>query len=104
VPSFGEVITAARRRAGLTQRELSQRVLKEDGRPLSIQYINDIENSKRNPPSEFFLQQLAVILELPSDYLFWLAGQLPKDLLTGSPRPEEVQAAFDAFRRVLRGQ
>jgi hypothetical protein len=42
------------------------------------------------------------VLELPPDYLDFLAGQLPEDLRNGSYAPDQVQAAFQAFRRSLR--
>jgi transcriptional regulator with XRE-family HTH domain len=101
--TFGQVIGAARRRQGLSQRELAAQVLKEDGEPISPQYLNDLERDRRNPPARHLLRQLAAILELPEEYLDFIAGQLPEDLRAGSYPPDTVQAAFHAFRRTLRG-
>jgi transcriptional regulator with XRE-family HTH domain len=101
--SFGQVLGAARRRAGLSQRELAARILKEDGEPISPQYLNDLERDRRNPPARHFLRQFATALELPEEYLDFVAGQLPEDLRAGSYAPDQVQAAFHAFRRTLRG-
>jgi transcriptional regulator with XRE-family HTH domain len=101
--TFGQVLTAARRRAGLSQRELAARILKEDGEPISPQYLNDLERDRRNPPAQHFLKQFAQELDLPEEYLDFVAGQLPEDLRSGSFAPEQVQAAFHAFRRTLRG-
>jgi len=101
--TFGQVLTAARRRAGLSQRELAARILKEDGDAISPQYLNDLERDRRNPPAQHFLKQLAHALDLPEEYLAFVAGQLPEDLRSGSFAPEQVQAAFHAFRRTLRG-
>jgi transcriptional regulator with XRE-family HTH domain len=103
VATFGQTLAQARKRAGLSQRELAARILKEDGEPISPQYLNDLERDRRNPPGRHLLGQLASVLELPPDYLDFLAGQLPEDLRDGSFEPEAVQAAFHAFRRSLRG-
>lgn len=101
--TFGRVLTGARRQAGLSQRELAGRILKEDGEPISAQYLNDLERDRRNPPGRHLLKQFAAALELPEEYLDFVAGQLPEDLRAGSYAPEQVQAAFRAFRRTLRG-
>jgi transcriptional regulator with XRE-family HTH domain len=102
--TFGQVLSAARRAAGLSQRELAARILKEDGEPISPQYLNDLERDRRNPPASHFLKQFAEVLNLPEEYLDFVAGQLPEDLRnSGSYAPDQVQAAFRAFRRSLRG-
>jgi transcriptional regulator with XRE-family HTH domain len=102
VATFGQALADARKRAGLSQRELAARVLKEDGESISPQYLNDLERDRRNPPGRHLLTQFATVLELPPEYLDFLAGQLPDDLRGGSFAPAEVQAAFQAFRRTLR--
>ena len=101
--TFGQVLSSARRKAGLSQRELAARILKEDGEAISPQYLNDLERDRRNPPASHFLKQFAAALELPEEYLDFVAGQLPEDLRGGTFAPEQVQAAFHAFRRTLRG-
>ena len=103
--SFGAVIGGARKAAGLSQKELATRILKEDGSPISPQYLNDLERDRRNPPSEAMLRQFAVQLGLAPEYLCFVAGQFPSDLreLGGAgASPERVKAAFQAFRRTLR--
>jgi transcriptional regulator with XRE-family HTH domain len=99
--SFGHILSDARRRAGLSQRELAARISKEDGEPISPQYLNDLERDRRNPPGRHLLKQFASTLDLPEDYLDFVAGQLPEDLRSGSYAPDQVQAAFHAFRRTL---
>jgi transcriptional regulator with XRE-family HTH domain len=101
VASFGQTLAQARRRAGLSQRELAARVRKEDGEAISPQYLNDLERDRRNPPGKHLLAQFAELLDLPLEYLDFLAGQIPEDLREGSYAPEQVQAAFQAFRRSL---
>src|ERR1700704_1449198 len=101
--TFGQVLNEARRQAGLSQRELAGRIVKDDGEPISPQYLNDLERDRRNPPSRYLLKQFATVLALPEEYLDFVAGQLPEDLRSGTYAPDQVQAAFRAFRRTLKG-
>ncbi len=57
--TFGQTIAAARKELGISQRELASRVVKEDGVPISAQYLNDIKRERRNPPGEHLLGQFA---------------------------------------------
>lgn len=102
--TFGQTITSARRRAGLSQKDVAGRILKEDGTPISAQYLNDLEHDRRNPPAEAMLTQFARLLDLPLDYLCFVAGQLPRDLRSQSYEPDRVAVAFRAFRRSLEEQ
>jgi transcriptional regulator with XRE-family HTH domain len=99
--SFGEIIVEARLRAGMSQKELASKLRKEDGTPISAQYLHDIERGRRNPPSGVLLTQMAEVLGLPDDYLHFAAGELPDDLRRGSFRPDQVQRAFGALRQEL---
>ena len=100
--SFGSVITEARRRQSLSQKELASRIKKEDGTAISPQYLNDLERDRRNPPNDHLLEQLASQLDLTREYLFYVAGTYPDDLKpAGTESPERVAAAFRAFRRAL---
>ena len=78
-------------------------VVKEDGSPISPQYLNDIERDRRNPPGDHLLEQLARALDMDKDYLYFLAGKFPSDVRSGSSNPKQVAEAFKAFRRTLRG-
>ena len=102
--SFGRTIGAARRQAGLSQKDLAARIKKEDGTPISPKSQNDLEHDRRNPPAEHLLRQFAEALQLTPEYLFFVAGQFPADLRDRGYRPERVEAAFRAFRRTLQGQ
>jgi transcriptional regulator with XRE-family HTH domain len=104
--TFGQVVSGARRAAGMSQKELAARIRKEDGAPISPQYLNDLERDRRNPPAEAMLRQFAAQLGLDPEYLCFVAGQLPDDLRRvdgAAAGPERVVAAFQAFRRTLRG-
>ena len=99
--SFGQVIAEARKKQGLSQKDLASRIKKENGTPISSQYLNDIERDRRNPPSEHILSQLAEELKLSLDYLHILSGKVPEDIQVGRYKPEEIEAAIRAFRRTL---
>ncbi len=101
--TFGDVITQARKGRQLSQREVAAKILKEDGMAISAQYLNDIEHDRRNPPSEHIIGQLAKILDLEDDYLFFLAGRLSSDVLELSRDRENISNAMKTFRRNLRG-
>lgn len=99
---LGQAIVLARRKLQLTQKDLASRVTKEDGQPISPQYLNDIEHDRRSP-SDYVLEQIAVHLKLDPGYLYFLAGQIPADLRETSRKPEEIQNAIKAFRKALKG-
>lgn len=100
--TLGRIISEARKKAGLSQKELAARIKKEDGVAISPQYLNDIEHDRRNLPSDYLLKQLARELKLPVEYLQYLAGQLPEDLRSANHSPEDVTNAFKAFRKALK--
>ena len=99
----GQAISAERKKLGLSQKDLAAHIKKEDGMPISPQYLNDIERDRRNPPSEYLLNQLADVLKLPREYLVFLAGEMPSEFRNQPHEPERVQAAFQAFRKTLKG-
>lgn len=101
--TFGQVISDARKKANLSQKELAARVKKEDGQPISPQYLNDIERDRRNPPSDFLIEQFAAILNIPSEVLYFQAGELPADIKDTEADNEHVVNAFKAFRKSLKG-
>jgi transcriptional regulator with XRE-family HTH domain len=98
--TFGQLIADARKKANLSQKELAALLKKEDGQPISPQYLNDIEHDRRNPPSEHLIQQLAEKLDIEPDLLYFYARQLPADIPT-SVEQGKVIAAYKAFRREL---
>ena len=102
--TFGEAIIQARKDKELSQKQVAATTLKEDGQAISAQYLNDIEHDRRNPPSEFIVRQLAEYLDLDLDYLLFLAGRLPSDMLELSRDSQDISSAMKAFRRNLSGQ
>ena len=99
--SLGNVIRDHRKTLEISQKQLAQKIKKEDGESISPQYLNDIELGRRNPP-EYILDQLAELLKLPRDHLYLLAGQLPSELRPDKYDARRLRQAFQAFRRELR--
>ena|SRR5437899_10161863 len=102
--TFGKIISDARKKAGLSQKDLALKIKKEDGEPISPQYLNDIEHDRRNPPSEFLIDQFARVLDLDKDYLCLAAGTIPHQewRAIASTDPDKVVAAFKAFRKKIK--
>ncbi len=101
--SFGAYLAKARKKTGISQKDLASKIYKEDGSPISPQYLNDIERDRRNPPSEYILKQFAQELNLSLDYLQYLAGQLPSDIQNVN-EPSKIEAAFKAFRKAIKDE
>jgi transcriptional regulator with XRE-family HTH domain len=99
--TLGSEIAAARKKAGLSQKDLAEKTLKEDGAPISPQFLNDIERDRRRPGTHI-LNALAGRLGLDADRLHFLAGQVPPDLVEGRADPDRVDKAIAAFRRTYK--
>lgn len=71
--TLGDVIWNARRKKGISQRELA------DLLNLDFTYVSKIENDNSEyPPSEREIAGLAKVLELNEDELLLMAGRVPK--------------------------
>lgn len=99
--TFGQTIAEGRKALGFSQRELAARVIKEDGQPISPQYLNDLEKDRRNPPSDHLMQQFAAALNIEPDVLFLCAGTIPPDIRSADVPPDQAIEAFKAFRRKI---
>lgn len=101
--TFGQAIAEARKKKQLSQKQLAAMVIKEDGDPISPQYLNDIERDRRNPPGEYFINQFAKILDVPEEYFYFLANSIPPKYRSAAPdNPLQVREAFRAFARSYR--
>ena len=100
--TFGQVITEARKKAGLTQKEVAGRLKREDGRVVDAPYLNAMEHDRRYPPSNYLIDQLAEMLGVPADLLYFHAKRLPADI-TRDVDNEQVEVAYQAFRKALKG-
>ncbi len=98
--TLGELICNRRKELNLSQKELAIRILREeDNKPISPQYLNDIEHDRRTPSSDHLIRQFAIALDVEPDFLFFLAGAIPGELRSKPRTQEEVVQFFSAFRR-----
>jgi transcriptional regulator with XRE-family HTH domain len=102
--TFGQRVAEARKRANLSQKELAALVKKEDGQPISPQYLNDIEHDRRNPTSDLLIEQFAKELGIAPEVLYYAAGEIPADSRGIAADEQKVVAAYSAFRKELKGE
>ena len=100
--SFGRAISSARKLKQLSQKELSALIRKEDGEPITPQYLNDIEHDRRSPSSDHIVKQFASVLGIHPDVLYWLAGRVPGDVTQKKASEVQIERAFTAFRKALK--
>lgn len=98
--TFGKIVSNARKAKEINQKQLAERIKREDGEPISPQYLNDIEHDRRSPSTEVILQ-IAELLELDADYLHFLAKKWPEDLASSSANQEDVRNLMIAFRKKI---
>ena len=98
--TFGQVIVEARKAVGLTQKAVTERLRRGDGRKVLPPYLNDLEHDRRYPPENAMIEQLAKILNVSSDVLYFYAKRVPPDMRRDAT-DTEVEAAYGAFLRVI---
>lgn len=103
--SFGAAVASGRKAKTMSQKELAAKIVKEDGLPITPQYLNDIEHDRRSPSSDHMIKQFAKILSIEEAALYGLSGVLSKQdqKLVRGASPEKVNEAYVAFRKVLKG-
>ena len=99
INTFGAYIGAARKKLGLSQKKLAEKIEREEGGSISPQYLNDIEHDRRSPSSDHMIQEFARVLNVGADYLYYLAGRVPADVRQANLPQQKVEATFAAFRR-----
>jgi transcriptional regulator with XRE-family HTH domain len=97
--TFGTYISETRKEKGLSQKQLAERIEREEGGQISPQYLNDIEHDRRSPSSDHMIQQFARVLKVSANYLYYLAGRMPAALRDANMRPQQVDEWVAAFRR-----
>lgn len=100
--SFGYAIASARKKLGMSQKDLAAKIRKEDGAAITPQYLNDIERDRRSPSSDHLVTQFAKVLGISPNILYWLAGRVPSDLTGVKVTPKQIDNAFLAFRKALK--
>lgn len=99
--SLGEVISRKRKALRLSQRELADRIKKEDGEAITPQYLNDIERDRRTPSSDYLMEQFAAALSVDKEYLLKFAGKYPEDIAKAPVTEVDFTRALTAFRQSL---
>lgn len=84
--AFGPRLRELRKQAGLSQRELAEKI------GVSFTYLSKIESGVMPPPSEKVLGKLAEALNIDEDELLTLAGKIPADILQILRDRETLQA------------
>ena len=97
--TFGSYISEQRRARGLSQKQLAERIQREEGGSISPQYLNDIEHDRRSPSSDHMINEFARVLQLSANYLFYLAGRVPAAARHRDATPRDVDQWVQAFRR-----
>ena len=100
--SFGELIAKQRKKLNLTQKQIAAGIKQDDGKPISPQYLNDIEHGRRGAPPDYVIAQLARLLRLQLDVLYFRSGRLPPDIRKRPISDQQAAAAYRALRRKLR--
>ncbi len=98
--TFGQVIVDARKAASLTQKAVAERLRRADGRRVLPPWLNDLEHDRRYPPENPVIEQLAQVLNVSTDFLYFHARRLPANI-EGDFDEGSIEAAYRAFRNEL---
>ena len=94
INEFGKTIKQQRLRLELSLRKVCHSVLNEDGTHISVSYLNDIEQGRRNPPAGKIIVQVANILQLNSHDLLNLAGKVDPAIEDAVSKDTKVGVLF----------
>jgi hypothetical protein len=72
-----------------------------DGRAISAAYLNYLEHDRGKPP-DYLLDQMADLLRVERDVLYFRAQRMPPDIQPGDADEERIRSAYRVFRRELR--
>ena len=97
--TFGSYISQQRRARGLSQKQLAEEIRREEGGPISPQYLNDIEHDRRSPSSDHMINEFARVLDLSANYLSYLTGRVPAAARRSDATPRDIDQWVRAFRR-----
>ncbi len=87
--TFGQVIVDARKAASLTQKAVAERLRRADGRRVLPPWLNDLEHDRRYPPENPVIEQLAQVLNVSTDFLYFHARRLPARPVAAPPDPPD---------------
>lgn len=99
--TFGEILRQERLKLGLSQKDLSALVLKDNGQPITQQYLNDLEHERRNAPPPYLIEQFAKALNLEPEILYYLAGEIPVEWVSLQRDKKRIVAGYRALYKEL---
>lgn len=100
-PTLGRAISDGRKKLGLSQKQLAERLRHEDGTSISPQYLNDIEHDRRTPSSDHMIAEFARVLGIKESYLYYLANRVPAEVRQARLSEPDVEKWMAAFRRTV---
>jgi transcriptional regulator with XRE-family HTH domain len=98
---LGDLLAERRKELGISQKEMAALIKNRDGKPITSAYLNYLEHNRGEPPG-YLLDQFAEVLRLERDVLYFWTRRIPPDIEPAEATPEEVTAAFRAFRHELK--
>jgi transcriptional regulator with XRE-family HTH domain len=90
--TFGKIIYNARKHKNLNLRQCAALIMKEDNTPISFQYLNNVEKDRKKPPSEYIINQLSKVLDVPIELLYFYAEIFPKNLDKNADKDKIIEA------------
>ena len=91
---FGKKIKQERLHLDLSLRKVCEVVFSDKKKPISVSYLNDIEQGYRNPPDSKIIVQLAKVLKLEPQELLNLAGKVHPSIEDAVSKKTEVGVLF----------
>lgn len=100
--NFGQLILNARKKKNLSLKDCASLINKEDGTPISFQYLSEIETARRNPPPEYIMKQFADVLDIPIEILYFYTKTIPSNISHNLTNDEIVYAYRDFISKLHR--
>jgi transcriptional regulator with XRE-family HTH domain len=91
---FARKIKQQRQHLDLSLRKVCEAVRNEEGKPISVSYLNDIEQGYRKPPGGKIVVQLAEVLKLDPQELLNLAGKVDPAIEDAVSKDSKVGVLF----------
>lgn len=91
---FGESLREKRRAAGISQRELADKI------NVDFSYISKVENGRLPPPSADKIVEMCRVLDIRPEELLALTGKLPSDIHKSLGTSEAAQEFLQEAQRL----
>lgn len=98
VKTFGQTVYEARKKKGYKLDYVASLITKDDGEPITHQYLSGLENDRRSHPSNRIIQELARVLDIPLTELYLKAKRFPPSF---DPNNEKQAALVRAMFKKL---